>query len=85
MAHSPLPQQEDAEAADAFGAPTEKTDICRSKLELWHNGHSARREPYTIASKRFLQSLQIYSKMGIALRAGKTPANLVLYHIVAQM
>jgi hypothetical protein len=46
-------------------APTEKTEICWARLCPWHRGHSGLREPITSTSKGFLQSLQMYSKMGM--------------------
>lgn len=47
------------------GAPAAKTENCCARLRPWQLGQAAWREPMISASKGFLQSLQMYSKMGI--------------------
>lgn len=66
----PAPQDaalgQDAAAGRAVPpAPTANTEICWSKFSPLHNGHFGCEAPYTKASKRFLQSLQTYSKIGM--------------------
>ncbi len=51
--------------APEWGAPAAKTENCCARLRPWQLGHAAWREPMIRASKRLLQSLQTYSKMGI--------------------
>jgi hypothetical protein len=53
------------EAAELLEAPTEKTEICWSRLVPWQRGHSGLLDEYTSVSKRLRQSLQMYSKIGI--------------------
>jgi hypothetical protein len=64
----PAPQAAVAEAPELVyvrGEPAEKTESCCARLRPWQLGHAAWREPMISASKGWLQSLQMYSKMGI--------------------
>ena len=59
--------------APEWGAPGAKTENCCARLRPWQLGHAARFEPMISASKGRLQSLQMYSKMGIVkVRSRKT-------------
>ena len=60
----PAPQAAVA-GAPGCAAPATKTENCCARLRPWQLGHSGWREPMIRASKGFLQSLQMYSKMGI--------------------
>jgi hypothetical protein len=51
--------------APVWGAPAAKTENCCARFRPWQLGHAAWREPMISASKGWLQSLQMYSKMGI--------------------
>jgi len=51
--------------APVRGAPAAKTENCCARFRPWQLGHAAWREPMISASKGLLQSLQMYSKMGI--------------------
>ena len=48
--------------------PKAKAESCCSSLAPLHDGHSARFEPITRASKEWPHSLQMYSKMGTSDR-----------------
>jgi hypothetical protein len=51
--------------APEWGAPGAKTENCCARFRPWQLGHAAWREPMISASKGWLQSLQMYSKMGM--------------------
>jgi hypothetical protein len=64
-----LPQGPGAEREEELLlGPTAKVESCCWSFALWQDGHSARFEPRTTASKWWPHSWQMYSKMGISNR-----------------
>ncbi len=53
--------------------PTENTEICCVSFRPWQKGHSGWREPITSASNGFLQSWQMYSKIGMIESGRRIP------------